>query len=364
MKFLCVESYEGERIVNTLITRMLASSKLSLVTLVLFRSLMELNCEDILLELVFKYLKNGNHLIGGIDHQLQRINDCNCLNDSAQRFLSLIPKCCLSSHLNYIEQNARTDGFVLLDNNSDSMQHNNAHNNTENGEQCSAKELQYLLFNYLDYLKDANLTISNCIRATRSWSCKYEAVVCSVNCNINNCYVNNNAIVSAINDNNDNHLVPQTNGSQKEVKDEVISSPIGLFLETLLSRLEAFCENDVFTNLQLTGLISRIASYPQPLLRSFLLNPTLVFHNIRSLFTILTEISKKLDQMSAQISNFDEMLPKARHFLYVRENRTLNRKQSFSSKIESEFLYNSRPTRSNSITSISSQTAPEGIAFI
>lgn len=62
---------------------------------------------------------------------------------------------------------------------------------------------------------------------------------------------------------------------------------IGPFLSILLTRLEMMMQNDVYTNLHLTGLISRLACYPQPLLRSFLLNPSLVFQpTVRSLFQV------------------------------------------------------------------------------
>ena len=157
-----------------------------------------------------------------------------------------------------------------------------------------------------------------------------------------------------------------SNGSQEEDEDDSYSPPIGPFLQTLFSRLEAFCENDVFTNLQLTGLISRLAAYPQPLLRSFLLNPCLVFQNVKNLSTILSEISKKLDQMSTEINNFEDLVRKARHFLFVRENTIINRKLSISAKLETEMFSNgyntnSRAVRSNSITSLSSQTGTEGI---
>ncbi|CAG2107074.1 unnamed protein product [Medioppia subpectinata] len=286
LKFICIEKYEEQRILSTLITRISANSKLSLVTLVLFRSLMDLNCEDVLLELVLKYLTSGKHIIGGKQHQMQRINDSNYLNESARHLFTLIPKHCLSSHLNYMNKNAKSDGYVFLENNDSSSQ-NSADSVDHNN--ISTQELHYILFNYLDYLRDANIVISKSIRAT----------------------------------------------------------PI--------------CENDVYTNLQLTGLLARLAAYPQPLLRSYLLNPSLVFQkDVKSLITLLNELRKKLDQLSEDIENFDELLRNARHFLFARENRMLNRKQSFLPQIDNNFHYNSRPSRSNSITSLASIRSESG----
>lgn len=62
---------------------------------------------------------------------------------------------------------------------------------------------------------------------------------------------------------------------------------VGPFLDELLKKLENMTENSVYVNLHLTGLISRLAIYPQPLLRSFLLNHSLVFQpSIRSSFQV------------------------------------------------------------------------------
>lgn len=62
---------------------------------------------------------------------------------------------------------------------------------------------------------------------------------------------------------------------------------VGIFLDILLKKLEYMTENSVYVNLHLTGLISRLAIYPQPLLQSFLLNHSLVFQpSIKSLFQV------------------------------------------------------------------------------
>ena len=53
--------------------------------------------------------------------------------------------------------------------------------------------------------------------------------------------------------------------------------------------------NSLAVNLLLTGLVSRIASYPQPLLRSFLLSNSLVFQtNIKSLVQVETSPNSSL----------------------------------------------------------------------
>jgi hypothetical protein len=62
---------------------------------------------------------------------------------------------------------------------------------------------------------------------------------------------------------------------------------IGPFLRTIFSKLENMLQNSLHVNLLLTGIISRLAHYSQPLLRSLLLNHSLVLEtNVKSLFQV------------------------------------------------------------------------------
>lgn len=55
----------------------------------------------------------------------------------------------------------------------------------------------------------------------------------------------------------------------------------------VLSKLENMLENSLHVNLLLIGIITQLASYPQPLLRSFLLNTNMVFQpSVRSLYQV------------------------------------------------------------------------------
>ena len=52
-------------------------------------------------------------------------------------------------------------------------------------------------------------------------------------------------------------------------------------------KLEGLMQNSLYVNLLCTGLIARLAAYPQPLLRSLLLNHTLVFQpTVKSLIQV------------------------------------------------------------------------------
>lgn len=61
----------------------------------------------------------------------------------------------------------------------------------------------------------------------------------------------------------------------------------GPFVSVLLSRMENMLSNSLHVNLLLTGILAQLAAYPQPLLRSFLLNTNLVFQpTVRSLYQV------------------------------------------------------------------------------
>ena len=53
--------------------------------------------------------------------------------------------------------------------------------------------------------------------------------------------------------------------------------------------MENMLSNSLHVNLLLTGILAQLAAYPQPLLRSFLLNTNLVFQpTVRSLYQVIT----------------------------------------------------------------------------
>lgn len=68
----------------------------------------------------------------------------------------------------------------------------------------------------------------------------------------------------------------------------VVLYPVsGPFLSAVFGRLEGMVQNSLYANLLLTGLVSRLAAYPHPLLRSFLLNVNLVFQpTVKSLVQV------------------------------------------------------------------------------
>ena len=61
----------------------------------------------------------------------------------------------------------------------------------------------------------------------------------------------------------------------------------GPFMVVLFAKLENMLQNSLYVNILLTGIIAQLACYPQPLLRSFLLNTNMVFQpSVKSLIQV------------------------------------------------------------------------------
>ncbi|XP_067134483.1 LOW QUALITY PROTEIN: FHF complex subunit HOOK-interacting protein 1B-like [Centruroides vittatus] len=539
LKYLLTESYEGHKILDTLISRIGAQPKLCLVTMALFWSLLDLNCEDVMLELVLKYLVSCTHIMVS---QKTRIRDLDFYGCAADKFLSLIPTCCIADSSNKSTTNIENANVSLLVTKEALVKREyvsgslriKKHNRTPSTGSFAFGELDNIRYNtvnsppliklshfqtdYMDYLKDARCKIISCFQLCKCWSALYNGIdpppdsveknskstqdtkfptltnnVCvtdhrnnnvtsniflskkdSTHININKnfqetkdketleneenknvqngytngvlehdglCYqtikkrpdsleinrdlpfnqdiyqlpsidddqafwsaVNSTKTPSSISDTEDilesyeNNIEScMINTSPNLITDSVIredvsvadsgaymsqestnssldrtseinqifekyvqqkeeflratpiqtkmnqyhiflwqrkhlfllwesfgSPDIGPFLSILLTRLEMMMQNDVYTNLHLTGLFTRLAIYPQPLLRSFLLNHTLVFQpSIRSLLQVLVSLKHKIDTYSSTVENFEELLIKARQFLIAREERLL-----------------------------------------
>lgn len=57
----------------------------------------------------------------------------------------------------------------------------------------------------------------------------------------------------------------------------------------LFAKLENMLQNSLYVNILLTGIVFQLACYPQPLIRSFLLNTNMVFQpSVKSLIQVLT----------------------------------------------------------------------------
>ncbi|XP_059951203.1 FHF complex subunit HOOK-interacting protein 1A [Mesoplodon densirostris] len=93
----------------------------------------------------------------------------------------------------------------------------------------------------------------------------------------------------------------------------------GPFISVVLSKLENMLENSLHVNLLLIGIITQLASYPQPLLRSFLLNTNMVFQpSVRSLYQVLASVKNKIEQFASGERDFPGLLMQAQQYLLFR----------------------------------------------
>ncbi|CAM4311279.1 unnamed protein product [Caretta caretta] len=78
-------------------------------------------------------------------------------------------------------------------------------------------------------------------------------------------------------------------------------------------------QNSLYVNVLVTGLVARLACYPQPLLRSFLLNTNMVFQpSVKSLLQVLGSVKNKIESFAARQEDFPTLLFKARKYLLAR----------------------------------------------
>ncbi|XP_077380898.1 FHF complex subunit HOOK-interacting protein 1A isoform X1 [Festucalex cinctus] len=116
----------------------------------------------------------------------------------------------------------------------------------------------------------------------------------------------------------------------------------GPFVSVLLSRLENMLSNSVHVNLLLTGILAQLAAYPQPLLRSFLLNTNLVFQpTVRSLYQVLATVKNQIEQLAASSKDFPELIVAAQHWLLTRD--TLYGEADKSNRVRGAGIMKSSP---------------------
>ncbi|XP_027878500.1 FHF complex subunit HOOK-interacting protein 1B [Xiphophorus couchianus] len=93
----------------------------------------------------------------------------------------------------------------------------------------------------------------------------------------------------------------------------------GPFMMVLFAKLENMLQNSLYVNILLTGIVAQLACYPQPLLRSFLLNTNMVFQpSVKSLIQVLGSVKNRIEAFAASHEDFPAMLRKAQQYLVAR----------------------------------------------
>ncbi|CAJ1085766.1 protein FAM160A1-like [Xyrichtys novacula] len=94
----------------------------------------------------------------------------------------------------------------------------------------------------------------------------------------------------------------------------------GPFISVLLSRLENLLENSIAVNLLVTGILAQLASYPQPLLRSFLLTTDQQNQpNLRTLYQVLVSVHAQIERYMAARPDYPALVTQAWRFLLAKD---------------------------------------------
>uniref|UniRef100_UPI0037E97098 FHF complex subunit HOOK-interacting protein 1A n=1 Tax=Semicossyphus pulcher TaxID=241346 RepID=UPI0037E97098 len=176
LSFILLHQHENVHILDTLVSRINTPFQLGTVSLALFRTLIGLYCEDVMLQLVLRYLIPCNHMMLS---QRRVVRERDCYSVSAAKILALTPSCCSPDHSppplrqlesilfskgaetpNTASTKEETETFLVEDDGS--------------GNSCTIGSEIYLDVSYLHYLYDARLSISSCIRACHVWSALYD----------------------------------------------------------------------------------------------------------------------------------------------------------------------------------------------
>lgn len=100
LRFIFTDQCDDKSIIDTLVIRISSQTKLCQVSLSLFETLINLNCEDILLWLVFRHLIPLRHILPS---QKDLIREPDLHGRAAQKILSLTPICCQEATSYYLE---------------------------------------------------------------------------------------------------------------------------------------------------------------------------------------------------------------------------------------------------------------------
>lgn len=253
-----------------------------------------------LLFLSHRYLIPCTHILSS---QKRTIKELDIYSKSASKFLSLIPISCSScsqspspsSSNENLNSSSNTPMKIDLKTSSELVFYGSTQLEDLYSEVNTA---------YMEYLTDARCFLRDCQMRCSCWSAPYdgqnpspqdppmERERSASNLSTPSAPVANGDIPnkgSSLKAPDDLQIPFKRSKStnDSETKKQQMDPDLGPFLSTLFQKLERMPQNSFYVNLILTGVVSRLALYPQPLLRSFLLNYNMVLKpGVRSLFQV------------------------------------------------------------------------------
>ncbi|XP_051560975.1 FHF complex subunit HOOK interacting protein 1A [Myxocyprinus asiaticus] len=174
LSFILLHRHDNVHILDTLVSRINTPFQLGTVSLALFRTLIGLYCEDVMLQMIFKYLIPCNHMMLS---QRRVLRERDCYSVSGAKFLALTPSCCSPE---IIPPPLRQMDSILWSKSTDGSHTGNMESEEvlseedDCGHSCVIGSEIHLDVSYLHYLYDARNSIKNCTRACRVWSAPYD----------------------------------------------------------------------------------------------------------------------------------------------------------------------------------------------
>ncbi|XP_045695475.1 FHF complex subunit HOOK interacting protein 1B isoform X5 [Phyllostomus hastatus] len=281
LRFLLLHRHDTHTILDTLVARIGSNSRLCMVSLSLFRTLLNLSCEDVLLQLVLRYLVPCNHVMLS---QKPAVRDVDLYGRAADKFLSLIPRCCRHrapspprpEHASWARGGLSRESGRREDTTGPGSPSVDSSSVVTVSRPSTPSRLAL-------FLRQQSLGGSESpAPAPRS-----PGLAAS----------------------------PASSPSRRPSPAE---EP-GPFMAVLFTKLENMLQNSVYVNFLLTGLVAQLACHPQPLLRSFLLNTNMVFQpSVKSLLQVLGSVKNKIESFAASQEDFPALLSKAKKYLIAR----------------------------------------------
>lgn len=116
---------------------------------------------------------------------------------------------------------------------------------------------------------------------------------------------------------------------------------IGPFLENLTKSIDGWLNNSLEVNLALCSIVSRLAMYPHPLLRSLILNPYLILQpSVPSLAVSIATLKQRIDSALRVHTNPEMLICEARSSLKARFSSDVKKDNLYSSKTNKGILLN------------------------
>ncbi|XP_003972513.2 protein FAM160A1 [Takifugu rubripes] len=176
LSFVLLHQHEGVHILDTLVSRINTPFQLGTVSLALFRTLIGLYCEDVMLQLILRYLIPCNHIMLS---QRCVVRERDCYSVSASKILALTPSCCSPDRspppLRQLDSIVFSKGAETPDSGATGEEMRSLPEGADDsGHSCTIGSEIYLDVSYLHYLYDARRSIGSCLQACRVWSAPYD----------------------------------------------------------------------------------------------------------------------------------------------------------------------------------------------